>query len=123
MGLVFADIMLINGDDLAMAKRHIIGEDEVRKMSVHMMVDSGAYMMAIIESIQAQLELTYIEKRKAILADGSVQEYDVVGPIHVKFQNRTAICSAMVLKGDSEPLLGAIPMEEMPVPIPYLKLI
>lgn len=115
MGLVFADITLINGDDLAMAKRNIIGEDEVRSMSVHMMVDSGAYMMAINESIQAQLELTFIEKRKAILADGSVQEYDVVGPIHVKFKNRTAICSAMVLKGDSEPLLGAIPMEEMDV--------
>lgn len=115
MGLVFADITLINGDDLAMAKRNIIGEEEVRTMSVHMMVDSGAYMMAINESIQAQLELTFIEKRKAILADGSVQEYDVVGPIHVKFKNRTAICSAMVLKGDSEPLLGAIPMEEMDV--------
>ena len=117
MGLVYANITLINGGDLEMAQRHIIGEEEVKKMDVNMMVDSGAYMMAINESIQAQLELRFIEKRKAILADGSVQEYDVVGPIHVKFQNRTAICSAMVLKGDSEPLLGAIPMEEMDVMI------
>ena len=117
MGLVYANITLINGGDLEMAQRHIIGEEEVKKMDVNMMVDSGAYMMAINESIQAQLELRFIEKRKAILADGSVQEYDVVGPIHVKFQNRTAICSAMVLKGDSEPLLGAIPKEEMDVMI------
>ena len=117
MGLVYANITLINGGYLEMAQRHIIGEEEVKKMDVNMMVDSGAYMMAINESIQAQLELRFIEKRKAILADGSVQEYDVVGPIHVKFQNRTAICSAMVLKGDSEPLLGAIPMEEMDVMI------
>jgi clan AA aspartic protease len=115
MGLVYANITLINGGDLEMAQRHIIGEEEVKKMDVNMMVDSGAYMMAINESIQAQLELRFIEKRKAILADGSVKEYDVVGPIHVKFQNRTAICSAMVLQGDSEPLLGAIPMEEMDV--------
>jgi clan AA aspartic protease len=115
MGLVYADIILINGGDIEMAKRHIIGEEEIKRMTVKMMVDSGPYMMAINETIQEQLDLSFIEKRKAVLADGSVQEYDVVGPIHVKFENRTAICSAMVLKGDSEPLLGAIPMEEMDV--------
>lgn len=115
MGLVYADITLINSEDIALAKRNIIGEEEIRQMTIKMMVDSGAYMMAINETIQAQLELPFIEKRKAILADGRVVEYDVVGPIKVRFANRTAICSAMVLNGDSEPLLGAIPMEEMDV--------
>ena len=115
MGLVYADITLINADDLAMAKRNIIGEDEVKKMTVKMLVDSGAYMMGITETIQEQLNLSFIEKRKAVLADGGVKEYDVVGPIIVKFKNRTATCSAMVLEGSSESLLGAIPMEEMDV--------
>ena len=114
MGLVYADITLINAGDMEMAKRNIIGEDEIKKMTVHMLVDTGAYMMGINETIQEQLSLSFIEKRKAILADGSVKEYDVVGPIMVKFKNRTASCSAMVLEGNSEPLLGAIPMEEMP---------
>ena len=109
------EITLINGDDIALAKRHLIGEEEIKKMTVTMAVYSGAYMMAINETIQAQLNLSFIEKRKAIMADGSVNEYDVVGPIHVKFANRTAICSAMVLQGNNEPLLGAIPMEEMDV--------
>lgn len=85
-----------------MAKRHIIDEEEVKQMTVKMMVDSGGCRMVINEAIQEQLDLSFIEKRKAVLADGSVQEYDVVGPIHVKFKNRTAICSAMVLKEDSE---------------------
>jgi len=84
-------------------------------MTVKMLVDSDAYMMGINETIQEQLNLSFIEKRIAVLADGSVREYDVVGPIHAKFKNCTAICSAMVLKGDSEPLLGSIPMEEMDV--------
>lgn len=113
--MVYADITLINGGDLEMAKRHLIGQEEVRQITVTMVVDSGAYMMAINETIQAQLSLSFIEKRKAIMADGSVNEYDVVGPIQVKFANRTAICSAMVLQGNNEPLLGAIPMEEMDV--------
>jgi clan AA aspartic protease len=115
MGLVYADITLINADDLAMARRNIIGEDEIRKMTVNMLVDSGAYMMGINQTIQEQLNLPFIEKRKAILADGTVKEFDVVGPIMVKFKNRTATCSAMVLEGSSESLLGAIPMEEMDV--------
>ena len=92
-------------------------------MTVKMIIDSGAYLMAINETIQEQLNLCFIEKRKAVLADGTIQEYDVVGPIHVKFANRTAVCSAMVLKADNEPLLGAIPMEEMPARLPCLRLL
>jgi clan AA aspartic protease len=115
MGMVYADITLINSDDLGMAKRNIIGQEEVRKMTVTMVVDSGSYMMAINETIKEQLGLLFIEKRKSIMADGSVVEHDVVGPIIVKFANRTAVCNAVVLQGDNEPLLGAIPMEEMDV--------
>jgi clan AA aspartic protease len=115
MGMVYADITLINSDDLGMAKRNIIGQEEVRKMTVAMVVDSGSYMMAINETIKEQLGLLFIEKRKSIMADGSVVEHDVVGPIIVKFANRTAVCNAVVLQGDNEPLLGAIPMEEMDV--------
>ena len=31
MGLVYADITLINGEDLILAKKNIIGEDEIKK--------------------------------------------------------------------------------------------
>jgi clan AA aspartic protease len=115
MGMVYADIILINGGDLEMAKRHIIGQEEVKQMTVKMVVDSGSYMMAINETIKEQLGLLFIENRKSIMADGSVVEHNVVGPIIVKFANRTAVCNAVVLQGDNKPLLGAIPMEEMDV--------
>lgn len=64
MGSVYAEIKLINSDDLALAKRNIIGEDEVKSMNVNMLVDSGAYMMAINETIQEQLQLPLLEKEK-----------------------------------------------------------
>lgn len=115
MGLVYADITLINGEDLILAKRHIIGQDEIKQMTVNMLADSGAYMMAINESIQEQLQLSVKERRKAQMADGSIEEYDVVGPIEVKFENRRSSIDAMVLPGDNEPLLGAIPMEDMDI--------
>jgi clan AA aspartic protease len=121
MGLVYADITLINGEDLILAKRHIIGEEEVKQMTVRMLADSGAYMMAINENIQEQLQLPFIQKRKAQMANGSIKEYDVVGPLEVRFKNRRCMVDAMVLKGDNEPLLGAIPMEDMDVLIHPLR--
>ncbi len=121
MGLVYADITLINGEDLILAKRNIIGEEEIKHMTVNMLADSGAYMMAINESIQEQLQLPVKEKRKAQMADGSIKEYEVVGPIEVKFKNRRCSIDAMVLPGDNEPLLGAIPMEDMDILIHPLR--
>lgn len=113
--MVYADIELINADDLALSRRNVLNKDEVKRMTVTMVVDSGAYMMAINETIQEQLQLPFLEKRKSVMANGSVEEHDVVGPIVVKFKNRQAVCNAVVLPGDNEPLLGAIPMEEMDV--------
>ena len=121
MGLVYADIELINSEDLGLARRHIIGEEEIKRLRLRMLADSGAYMMAINETIQSQLELPFIEKRKAVMTEGSIKEFEVVGPVMVNFFNRTAVCNAYVLAGDSEPLLGAIPMEEMDVLIHPLR--
>ncbi len=115
MGMVYADIELINADDTALVRRNLMDKEDIKRMTVNMVVDSGAYMMAINETIQGQLQLPFKEKRKSIMADGSIVEHDVVGPIEVKFKNRTAVCNALVLSGDNEPLLGAIPMEEMDV--------
>ena len=44
MGLTYADIELINGYDLENAKRNIIGEEEVKRMKVEMLVETGALM-------------------------------------------------------------------------------
>ena len=115
MGHVYAEIELINGEDLSDARRHRIGEEEVRRMRVTMMADSGAYMMAINENIQAYLNLRFQYKQPFHLADDRTVECDVVGPVEVRFGNRRATCNAIVLPGGSEPLLGAIPMEEMDV--------
>ena len=115
MGVVYADIELINADYLAMVRRHIIGEEEVKRMHVKMLVDTGSVYMCINESVQEQLQLAIVEKRKGQLADGRIVEYEVAGPIEVRFKNRRCVVEAMVLPGDNEMLLGAIPLEDMDV--------
>ncbi len=115
MGLVYADIELINAIDLGLARRYKIGEEEVKRMRVNMLVDTGSVYMCINESVQEQLQLDLIEKRKGQLSDGSIVEYDVVGPIEVRFQNRRCVVDAMILPSDNELLLGLIPLEDMDV--------
>jgi clan AA aspartic protease len=115
MGLTYADIELINANDLALAERHFIGQEEVKRIPLNILVDTGAYNLCINESIQAQLALSFVEKRKGQLANGSIEEYDLVGPVIVKFKNRQTVCNALVLQGNNEPLLGAIPLEDMDV--------
>ncbi len=113
--MIYAEIELINALDLGMARHYVIGEEEVKRMHVKMLVDTGSEYMCINESVQQQLQFPFREKRKAQLANGDVVEFDVVGPIDVRFKNRMCITTAMVLPGDNEMLLGAIIMEDMDV--------
>ena len=84
-------------------------------MSVKMLVDTGSFNLCINEEIQAQLQFPVVEKRQAITADGRIVECDMVSNVEVRFKNRATTCRAMVLPGDCEPLLGAIPLEDMDV--------
>jgi clan AA aspartic protease len=83
-------------------------------MNVNMLVDTGSLMLVINENIQEQLQLPVVGKRKAEVADGRIITCDVV-VVELRFRNREVTCRAMVLPGESEPLLGAIPLEEMDV--------
>lgn len=70
--LGYANIKLINGGDLGMAERYKTAQEEVKEITLKMVVDIGACMLAINETILAQLGLLFIKKRKSIMADGSV---------------------------------------------------
>ena len=121
MGLVYAELELINAGDLELARRNMLDIDEVKKMNVEMLVDSGSYYMCINETVKELIDLNILEKRKWQLANGQIVEYEVVGPIEVKFKNRRCHVDAMVLPGDSEMLLGAIPKEDLDVLIHPLR--
>lgn len=80
-------------------------------IEVPALADTGSVFLCIPEHVRLQLELEVHETREVKLADGSRATYPYVGPIIVRFKNRTGFMGALVL-GD-EVLLGAIPMEEM----------
>ncbi len=100
MGLVIAKIILKNPSKVGL-----------ESIEVDALVDSGAVHLCIPEHIRIQLELDEIDKKEVTLADGSKKLIPYVGPIEIKFKNRVGFAGALVM-GD-QPLLGAIPMEDM----------
>ena len=117
MGLVYADIEILSSFDLELCRRGKLAKADIKSVAVRALVDSGAYMLSINETIKAQLDLMVIEEQIAELADGSRIKLEVVGPVDVRFANRSTSARALVLPGDAEVLLGAIPMEDLDVVI------
>ncbi len=113
MGLIRTELELTNWSDIHLSKRGIIAKKEIRRMNVNFLVDSGAYMMAINEDVVAQLGLEKVDSRLAEMANGETIRLDVVGPVELRFGTRRSSVDAMVLPGNSECLLGAIPMQDM----------
>lgn len=113
MGLTYANIELINGDDFTDARRGLIDKDKIRQLTVHTKVDTGSIMLCINESVKEALGIDVVGKRRSQLANGQILELDVVGPVIVRYLDRDCVTRALLLPDDQETLLGAIPMEEM----------
>ena len=117
MGIIHADITLLNSVDDVLARRGDIPKENVRKMEVKALVDTGAWTLTISEEIAKQLDLQAKDRTAVSLADGTISTCDLVGPVDIRFENRFASCLALVLPGADEVLLGAIPLESMDVMI------
>jgi clan AA aspartic protease len=115
MGLVYAEIELLNEDDILRNLDGHLPENKIRRAVAKVLVDSGALDLVITEELQNRLALRVLGKRTVNLADETQLELDIVGPIEVRFQNRSTTVRALVLPGAGEILLGAIPMEGLDV--------
>jgi clan AA aspartic protease len=102
MGLVTAIIELSNPANRALAP-----------VTVEALVDSGALHLCLPEHVAMQLGLDLGKKREVTLADGSRRLVPYAGPIEIKFANRSCYTGALVF--GQQPLLGAVPMEDMDV--------
>ena len=100
MGLVYADIELANPKNSGL-----------RPIAVRALVDTGAMTICIPEHMAVQLQLQETEKREVVTADEKSHVVPYVGPIQIRFENRTCFTGALVI-GDSV-LMGAVPMEDM----------
>ena len=66
MGLIHTEIELINAGDIALVRKNYIDQVDVKRITIDMIVDKSTYYLCINEEIQAQLQLSFVEKRSAI---------------------------------------------------------
>jgi clan AA aspartic protease len=115
MGLVYAEIDLTNDDDLVLNRHGYLSEENIRRVRCRALVDSGAYDLVLSEEIREQLGLLVVAKDQVTLADERTIRVDMVGPVHLRFENRTTSVRAVVMPGTSVVLLGTLPMQALHV--------
>ncbi|MDR1179160.1 MAG: aspartyl protease family protein [Spirochaetales bacterium] len=113
MGTVYADITLKNATDAGNVWRGYTTEQQVRQLSVRALVDTGAGTLVIDENTCKKLGLSVKGLRSVTLAGGEKLVARLTEPVEVHWKNRESTCNALVLPGEHQVLLGAIPLEDM----------
>ncbi len=100
MGIVNTKVILTNPRDA-----------QIIPLEVDALADTGSVHLVIPQHVQHQLGLEVLEHREVMLADGTIHSVPYVGPIQIRFKNRTGFGGALVM--GPQVLFGAIPMEDM----------
>ena len=113
MGEVRTEITLVNIGDQNDANREYIPQSQVRRLTVNAMVDAGAWTLVINEAIREKLGLKVKKTGETAVAGGGTVPSQVTESVDVLWKDRETSCRALVLPGEGDVLLGAIPLEGM----------
>ena len=117
MSIVKTEITLKNVNDKIKYEEGAIDESKIRKITVDALIDTGAWTLVINEAIREALGLKILGTELESLANGSISEYSIAGPVEIRWKNRRVTCDALVLPEADEVLLGTIPLEAMDLTI------
>lgn len=83
----------------------------LKPIEVEAIVDPNALHLWIPQQVADQLQLKETSKRKVTTSEGKKRICPYVGPIEIKFKNRTCFSGAVVI--GSEVRLGHMPMDDL----------
>ncbi|MDR0685248.1 MAG: aspartyl protease family protein [Spirochaetaceae bacterium] len=113
MSEVRTEITLVNIGDQNDANRGYIPQSQVRRLTVNAMVNTGAWTLVINEAIREKLGLKVKKTGETVVAGGGTVPSQVTESVDVLWKDRETSCRALVLPGEGDVLLGAIPLEGM----------
>ena len=108
MGVFTVPIKLKNWQNRFLPK-----EKKGKEIQCEALVDSGAAELALPEEFIERLKLEELDTVKVYTADGAQHEYRVFGIVELEVQGRVCQVRVIELPHGAEPLLGAVPLEEM----------
>jgi predicted aspartyl protease len=112
MGRVIVDVTVENVEDLRKAQRGEIALEQVRRVTVPALVDSGATFFCMPESLIQQIGLPFNRERETRTVTGPLM-LKVYGGARLTVQGRDCDEEVLALREGSQVLLGQIPLEKM----------
>ena len=113
MGRFSVEVELANDEDLIRAKNGLIRPDEIHRINIRGVVDSGATRLVIPESISRQLGLGISGSMSVRYADGRTATRSIAERIRLTYGGRTSVFNAVVEPGRESILIGAIGLEDL----------
>jgi predicted aspartyl protease len=113
MGRFSVEVELANYKDIARAEAGDIPVDQVRRMKIRGVVDTGATRLVIPQSVVQQLGLDVSGDVKVRYADGRTGERSTAQGIRLLYGGREGIFSAVIEPLRESLLVGAIVLEEL----------
>lgn len=111
MGKVMTKVILENAMDRGKAEEGLISAEQVRRVELEALVDTGATMMVLPADVVAALGLTVRQYRPARLADGSLCDVGRVTGMWIEILGRDMTGDALVVPAGSQALIGQVQLE------------
>ena len=93
--------------------RYLPQERRGETVECEALVDTGAAELALPAEIVEKLRLEPLDTIRVHTADGGEHEYRVCGIVDLEVQGRRCHVRAIEIPRGADPLLGAVPLEEM----------
>jgi predicted aspartyl protease len=113
MGRFSVDVELANYDDVVRAKQGAISADQVRRIKIRGIVDSGATRLVIPQKVATYLGVDVTGNVSVRYADGRHAQRPIVNAVQLRFGDRESIFNAIVEPDRESALIGAIVMEDL----------
>jgi predicted aspartyl protease len=113
LGRFSVDLDVTNDEDLVRARAGDLPQDQVRRVRISGVVDTGASRLVLPATVVAQLGLPATDPVTVRFADGRRDQRATVGHAYVQIQGRGSVFTAVVEPGRDDALIGAIVLEEL----------
>lgn len=107
------EIEVANQEDLVLSKAGYRPSDQTRRLIIPAVVNPDTLRLRLPQSVVSELHLPSAGSVNMTLSDGSSARWPIVEMVRVRFQDRSAVFTAVVEPGRTEAQIGATLLEEL----------
>jgi predicted aspartyl protease len=113
VGRFSVEFEVANYGDVMKSREGDLRPEQIRRQTVHGVVDSGATKLVLPQAVAKKLGLTLSDKIKVRSADGRIAERREAEGAYVELLGRHGVFSAIVEPKRTTALIGAIVLEDL----------